>query len=138
MADLGKVLRRLGAGKVKQMDDAAKRMAGLPGFDDDSIQALMELETKKGSKEGLTAAEERAYDRLMNKAIRAQGAETTGGMAKKEKAQKLSPKEKEEMQKSLMAKGGMAKKKPMGYAKGGMVKANCGASMKPNGGSRNK
>jgi hypothetical protein len=28
-----------------------------------------------------------------------------------------------------MAKGGMAAKK--GYAKGGMVKANCGASMKP-------
>ena len=27
--------------------------------------------------------------------------------------------------------GGMGKKKP-GYAKGGMVKANCGASMKPN------
>lgn len=27
--------------------------------------------------------------------------------------------------------GGMAKKK-MGYAKGGMIKANCGASMKPN------
>jgi len=25
----------------------------------------------------------------------------------------------------------MKKKKPMGYAKGGMVKANCGASMKP-------
>ena len=29
------------------------------------------------------------------------------------------------------AKGGMISKK--GYAKGGMVKANCGASMKPNG-----
>ena len=28
-----------------------------------------------------------------------------------------------------LAKGGMAKKKPMGYAKGGMVKANCGASV---------
>lgn len=28
-----------------------------------------------------------------------------------------------------MYKGGMTKK--MGYAKGGMVKANCGASMKP-------
>jgi hypothetical protein len=28
------------------------------------------------------------------------------------------------------AKGGMAKKKP-GYAKGGVVAANCGASMKP-------
>lgn len=134
--DLGKVLRRLGSGKVKQMDDAAKRAAGLPGYDDDTIEALMELETKK-SKGTMTAAEERAYDRLLNKAIKAQGAETTKGMAKKEKAQKLSPKEKEEMQKSLMAKGGMAKKKkPMAYAKGGI--ANCGASMKPNGGSRNK
>jgi hypothetical protein len=29
-----------------------------------------------------------------------------------------------------MSKGGMAKK--YGYAKGGMVQANCGASMKPN------
>jgi len=28
--------------------------------------------------------------------------------------------------------GGMSMKKPMGYAKGGVVKANCGASMKPN------
>jgi len=27
------------------------------------------------------------------------------------------------------------KKKPMGYAKGGMVKANCGASMKPSKGN---
>jgi hypothetical protein len=31
--------------------------------------------------------------------------------------------------KPMMAMGGMSKK--MGYAKGGMVKANCGASMKP-------
>jgi hypothetical protein len=29
----------------------------------------------------------------------------------------------------MMAMGGMAQK--MGYAKGGMIKANCGASMKP-------
>lgn len=33
-----------------------------------------------------------------------------------------------------MQKGGMTKK----YNVGGMAKANCGASMKPNGGSRNK
>jgi hypothetical protein len=31
--------------------------------------------------------------------------------------------------KPMMAMGGMSKK--MGYAKGGMVRANCGASMKP-------
>lgn len=39
-----------------------------------------------------------------------------------------------------MNKGGLVKskkaKKLMAYAKGGMVKANCGASMKPNGKSR--
>jgi uncharacterized protein YnzC (UPF0291/DUF896 family) len=139
MADLGKVLGRLGAKKVKQMDDAAKRMSGMPGYDDDTLEALKELETKKSSKEGLTAAEERAYDRLTQKAVRAQGAETEAGMAKKEKAQKLTAKEKEEMQKSLaFKKGGMVKKKVAKYAKGGAVMANCGASVKPNGGSRNK
>jgi hypothetical protein len=31
-----------------------------------------------------------------------------------------------------MATKPMGMKKPMGYAKGGVVKANCGASMKPN------
>lgn len=134
MADLGKVLGRLGAKKVKQMDDAAKRMAGMPGYDDDTLEALKELETKK-SKGTMTAAEERAYDRMIAKRVRESAAETEAGMAKKEKAQKLTAKEKEEMQKSLeYKKGGMIK----GYAKGGMVKANCGASVKPNGGSRNK
>ena len=36
-----------------------------------------------------------------------------------------------------LAKGGMAKK-PMGYAKGGMVKANCGASVPASGGKGKK
>jgi hypothetical protein len=35
-----------------------------------------------------------------------------------------------------LAKGGMAKKKPMGYAKGGMVK--CGASVPASGGKGKK
>jgi hypothetical protein len=46
--------------------------------------------------------------------------------------------------KKEMYGGGMTTKKMMGggmvkkYAKGGMVKSNCGASVKPSGGSRNK
>ena len=36
------------------------------------------------------------------------------------------------------AKGGAVKKKPMAYAKGGMVKAACGASVPPSGGKGKK
>ena len=63
MADvLGKVLRRLGPKKVKEMDTAAKRAAGSPGYDDDTMEAIKELEKKEKSRT-LTASEERELDR---------------------------------------------------------------------------
>lgn len=136
MADvLGKVLRRMGPKKVKEMDAAAKRAAGSPGYDDDTMEAIKELEKKEKSRT-LTAAEERELDRLNRKMIRQSSAERAENMPKREKPQALTAKQKKEMQESLnFNKGGMAKK----YNKGGMgTKANCGASVKPNGGSRNK
>lgn len=137
MADvLGKVLRRMGPKKVKEMDTAAKRAAGSPGYDDDTMEAIKELEKKEKSRT-LTPAEERELDRLNRKMIRQSSAERAENMPKSEKPQRLTEKQKKEMQESLnFKKGGMPTKK---YNKGGMgTKANCGASMKPNGGSRNK
>lgn len=128
MADvLGKVLRRLGPKKVKEMDTAAKRAAGSPGYDDDTMEAIRELEKKEKSRT-LTAAEEQELDRLNRKMIRQGSAERAENMAKPEKNQRLTEKQKKEAQESLnFSKGGMSIKK-----------ANCGASVKPSGGSRNK
>ena len=152
MADvLGKVLRRMGPKKVKEMDAAAKRAAGSPGYDDDTMEAIKELERKEKSK-GLTASEEKELDRLNRRMVRESGAERAEDMPKAQKPQRLTDKQKKEMQESLnFKKGGMPTKKMMGggmstanYAKGGMAKyakggmANCGASVKPSGGSRNK
>ena len=144
MADvLGKVLRRLGPKKVKEMDTAAKRAAGSPGYDDDTMEAIRELEKKKNSRT-LTAAEEQELDRLNRKMIRQGSAERAENKAKPEKNQRLTEKQKKEMQESLsFKKGGMPTKMAMGgmtkkYNKGGMGTANCGASVKPSGGSRNK
>lgn len=136
MADvLGKVLRRMGPKKVKEMDTAAKRAAGSPGYDDDTMEAIKELERKEKSK-GLTASEEKELDRLNRRMVRESGAERAEDMPKSQKPQRLTDKQKREMQESLnFKKGGMSTKK---YAKGGMGTANCGASVKPNGGSRNK
>lgn len=211
MADFMGKLRKFTQKQVEKMDDAAKRFSGLPGYDQDTLDAYKELKAKSKTKEGLTSTEERDLDRLARKMIREAGAETTEGMAKEGKARKLTEKEKKEMQESLEFKrGGMvpmqmkqarqevkaarqemkqagmpkperkaaiaamkqekglpaskpamgkaaikprkvAKQAAMGQevpmmmgggyavkkmAKGGM--ANCGASMKPNGGSRNK
>ena len=144
MADvLGKVLRRMGPKKVKEMDEAAKRAAGSPGYDDDTMEAIKQLERKEKSK-GLTASEEKELDRLNRRMVRESGAERAEDMPKSQKPQRLTDKQKKEMQESLnFKKGGMPTKKMMGggmakYAKGGMGKANCGASVKPSGGSRNK
>ena len=152
MADiLGKVLRRMGPKKVKEMDEAAKRAAGSPGYDDDTMEAIKQLERKEKSK-GLTASEEKELDRLNRRMVRESGAERAEDMPKSQKPQRLTDKQKKEMQESLnFKKGGMPTKKMMGggmakYAKGGMSAANyakggvanCGASVKPSGGSRNK
>ena len=114
--------------QLEKMDKAAKKAAGSPGYDDDTIAAQKEYarEQKVEKSKKLSKAEEAAADReAYNSAM---------GISKGEgKKGPLTEKEKKQLQEELnMAKGGMSKKKPMAYAKGGMAKkANCGASMKP-------
>jgi len=120
---LGKMFSKA---EVKKMDEAAKKAAGSPGYDEDTMAAqkefMKEKEVEKSKK--LTKKEEAAADKEAYAS--AMGKEKPAG-----KKGPLTEKEKKELQKSLeLKKGGMAKK-PMAYAKGGMVKANCGASMKP-------
>jgi hypothetical protein len=145
---LDKVLRRLGAKKVKEMDEAAKKgMFGQPekaakkekgGKLTEKEKAEMQASLREGGKrpgkEALTPAEEEAQDRIVRKRIRESAAERAEGMSKADKPRSLSKKEQEREQAALrgMKKGGMVKN----YAKGGMVK--CGASNPPSGGSRNK
>jgi hypothetical protein len=112
--------------QLEKMDKAAKKMAGSPGYDDDTMAAQKEYareqkieKSKKLSKEEEAAADKEAYASAMGK-----GKSTPKG--------KLTEKEKKQLQEEInMSKGGMSKKKPMKYNKGGMVMANCGASMKP-------
>ena len=117
--------------EVKKMDEAAKKAAGSPGYDDDTMAAQKEFakekEVEKSKK--LTKAEEKAADKEAY----------ASAMGKAKPAGKKGPlteKEKKELQKSLefkkggsvtkMAKGGCSTKK---MNMGGM--ANCGASVKP-------
>lgn len=126
MALARKISKMFSKAEVEKMDEAAKKAAGSPGYDDDTMAAqkefLKEKEVEKSKK--LTKAEEKAADKEAY-------ASAMGKEKPAAKKGKLTDKEKEELQKSLgFKKGGMVKK-PMGYAKGGMVMANCGASMKP-------
>jgi hypothetical protein len=123
--------------QLEKMDKAAKKMAGSPGYDEDTLAAQKEYakeqkieKSKKLSKEEETAADREAYNSAM-------------GIKGSTKKGPLTEKEKKQLQEEInMSKGGMSKKKkPMAYAKGGMTKkpmaynkggmANCGASMKP-------
>lgn len=115
--------------QLEKMDKAAKKMAGSPGFDEDTLAAQKEYakeqkieKSKKLSKEEEAAADREAYNSAM-------------GIKSSPKKGPLTEKEKKQLQEELnMAKGGVVKKKmkkPMAYNKGGMVMANCGASMKP-------
>lgn len=136
MALASRIAKMFSKSEVKKMDEAAKKAAGSPGYDDDTMAAqkefMKEKEIEKSKK--LTKAEEKAADKEAYAS--AMGKDKPEG-----KKGKLTAKEKEELQKSLefskggavkkkMMGGGMAKKS-MGYNKGGMVQANCGASMKP-------
>ena len=124
--------------EVEKMDKAAKKAAGSPGYDDDTIAAQKEYakekeidESKKLTKKEEAAADKEAYDSAM------------GNERESKKSKPLTEKEKKELQESLnfkkggmvkakpkkMMGGGMAAKKTMAYAKGGMVK--CGASNPP-------
>lgn len=126
MALASRIAKMFSKSEVKKMDEAAKKAAGSPGYDDDTMTAqkefLKEKEVEKSKK--LTKAEEKAADKEAY-------ASAMGKEKPAAKKGKLTAKEKEELQKSLEFKKGGMVKKPMGYAKGGMVKANCGASMKP-------
>ena len=111
--------------QLEKMDKSAKKMAGSPGYDDDTMAAQKEYakeqkieKSKKLSKEEEAAADREAY----NSAMGIKGGTKKGPLTEKEKKQ---------LQDELnMRKGGMVKKKKtMAYNKGGM--ANCGASMKP-------
>jgi hypothetical protein len=162
---LSAVLKRLGPAKAKEMDEAAKRgMFGQPEKAakkeknatltkkemEDLQKSLNEKKKSKGS--GLTKAEEDAMDRVAQRRVREGGSERGEGMSKEDKPRRLTKREQEREQEMLKfkkggmvksyANGGMTTKKMMGggmatkYSKGGM--ANCGASMKPSGISRNK
>lgn len=113
--------------QLEKMDTAAKKMAGSPGYDEDTMAAQKEYakekkieKSKKLSKEEEMAADREAYNSAM-------------GIKGSPKKGPLTDKEKKQLQDELnMSKGGsVKKKKPMAYNKGGMVMANCGASMKP-------
>jgi phage-related tail protein len=107
--------------EVNKMDDAAKRAAGSPGYDDDTKAAQKEFakEKKVEASKKLTKKEEAAADKEAY----------ASAMGKDKPAAKKGPltaKEKKELQDSLeFRKGGSVTK----MAKGGY--ANCGASMKP-------
>lgn len=113
--------------QLEKMDKSAKKMAGSPGYDDDTLAAQKEYakeqkieKSKKLSREEEMAADREAYNSAM-------------GIKGSPKKGPLTDKEKKQLQEELnLRKGGMVKKKKvMAYNKGGMVMANCGASMKP-------
>lgn len=111
--------------EVEKMDKAAKKFSGSPGYDDDTAMAQKEYAKEKAVEKSkkLTAAEEKAADK--------EAYASAMGKEKPAVKGKLTEKEKKELQKSLeFNKGGSVMKKKA-YAKGGMVMANCGASMKP-------
>jgi hypothetical protein len=125
--------------EVEKMDKAAKKAAQSPGYDDDTIAAQAEYakEKKVEASKKLTKKEEKAADKAAEEFA-------MGKEGSSKKAKPLTEKEKKELQDSLNMKkggmvkkpaakkmmgGGMASKKTMAYAKGGMVK--CGASNPP-------
>ena len=131
MAIAKSLARMFSKSEVEKMDTAAKKAAGSPGYDDDTMAAQKEFakekeveKSKKLTKKEESAADKEAYASAMGKEKPA---------AKKGK---LTAKEKEELNKSLdFSKGGAVKKMAKGGCStkkmnmGGM--ANCGASMKP-------
>jgi hypothetical protein len=151
-AALSKVLKRLGPKKVEEMDKAAKKsMFGQPenaGKKEKSVRltekekADMQASLKekgKAKEKGLTAAEKKSLqeDLAGRKRTLEETEEQYSPAERKALKKKLG-----EVGRSAMAKGGMSTKKMMGggmaknYFKGGM--ANCGASVKASGSSRNK
>lgn len=103
--------------QLEKMDKSAKKMAGSPGYDDDTVAAQKEYakeqkieKSKKLSKEEEMAADREAYNSAM-------------GIKGSTKKGPLTEKEKKQLQDELnMRKGGMVKKKPVTkMATGGKV-----------------
>ena len=120
MALAGRIAKMFTKAEVEKMDKAAKKAAGSPGYDDDTIAAQKEFAKEKAVEKSkkLSAAEEKAADE--------EAYASAMGKEKPKAKGKLSDKEKKDLQESLnYKKGGMVKK----MAKGGMVMANCGASV---------
>lgn len=94
--------------QLEKMDKSAKKMAGSPGYDDDTVAAQKEYakeqkieKSKKLSKEEEMAADREAYNSAM-------------GIKGSTKKGPLTEKEKKQLQDELnMRKGGMVKKKPV-------------------------
>lgn len=124
MALASRISKMFSKAEVEKMDKAAKKFSGSPGYDDETAMAQKEYAKEKAVEKSkkLTAAEEKAADKEAYASAMGKEKPATKG--------KLTDKEKKDLQESLnFKKGGMVKKKA--YAKGGMVMANCGASMKP-------
>ena len=130
---MAQVIARFLTKQLEKMDKSAKKMAGSPGYDEDTLAAQKEYakeqkieKSKKLSKEEEMAADREAY----NSAMGIKGGTKKGPLTEKEKKQlqeELNLRKGGMVKKKVaMAKGGSTVKK---YNKGGM--ANCGASMKP-------
>jgi hypothetical protein len=111
--------------EVDKMDTAAKKAAGSPGYDADTLAAQKEFDKEKAAtaSKKLTKKEEAAADKEAY----------ASAMGKDKPAAKkgaLTEKEKKDLQQSLDYKsGGYVAKKKVAMAKGGYV--NCGASVPP-------
>jgi hypothetical protein len=125
MALAGRIAKMFTKAEVEKMDKAAKKAAGSPGYDDDTIAAQKEYAKEKAVEKSkkLTAAEEKAADE--------EAYASAMGKEKPAVKGKLTEKEKKELQKSLEFRKGGSVMKKKAYAKGGMVMANCGASVPP-------
>ena len=113
--------------QVEEMDKAAKKAAQSPGYDDDTVEAIKQYEKEKKAEASkkLTKKEEKAADKAAEDFAMGKEKDTT------KKSKPLTEKEKKDLQESLnFKKGGMVKKK-VAMVKGGVVKANCGASCPP-------
>lgn len=122
MALASRISKMFSKAEVEKMDKAAKKFSGSPGYDDETAMAQKEYAKEKAVEKSkkLTAAEEKAADK--------EAYASAMGKEKPAAKGKLTEKEKKDLQESLnFKKGGMVKK----YAKGGMVMANCGASVPP-------
>ena len=122
MALASRISKMFSKAEVEKMDKAAKKFSGSPGYDDETAMAQKEYAKEKAVEKSkkLTAAEEKAADKEAYASAMGKEKPATKG--------KLTEKEKKDLQESLnFKKGGMVKK----MAKGGMVKANCGASVPP-------